>query len=211
MSNGGSLDLFDVGIINCVGSGGVSNGSSGYLEMFNCFVYNDQGSGLVNYGYAWITSGTQITYCSATMSGGVINSSGATLVVDGESYIANNSATTSGGGIANLGTLTMSGGAMLWNNTAAERGGGLYVTQGGTASLTDTSLENNQVTDTSDGGGGGIYVNTNSSVTLVSGCYISENTCATAGGGNGIYASAGSTLNPNESANDIFDDIVNNS
>ena len=90
-------------------------------------------------------------------------------------------------------------------NTCTVFGAGLYSL--GTAELTDVYMEYNQATNTTEARGGAIYLR-DCTVTLVSGCTVTNNTCQATGGGNGICRWVGATFNGNPELNTINDNSV---
>jgi hypothetical protein len=176
---------------------------------------------IVNSGVTATIDTLSITQCNisaAAMSGGAINNAGTLLLSN--SGVSGSSAPT-GGGITNTGTLTLQnsqitgntasvagfgvrGGGIYSNGTLkaynsiisgnrAYLGGGLYV-YGGTASLTNTTIQGNVVS----GLGGGLIIgsfhNNPATVNMIN-CTVSGNsavgTRAATGVGGGIQAIAG--------------------
>ncbi len=132
---------------------------------------NQDGGGIDNLGTVTVTS---CTFNSNTGSagGGVANDGMMTIT---NSTLVNNSADF-GGGIENEGTLTVTG-SQFQTNTATF-GGGVDNEDGGTATLTSTTLTSNSASSF----GGGIYYSGTSPLTVTN-CTLSKNTAAESGGG----------------------------
>src|SRR5262249_17048240 len=83
----------------------------------------------------------------------------------------------------------------LFGNTAVDAGGGIY--NAGSATVSNSTLGNATLQNSTDGEGGGIY---NRGMLTVSGCTVSGNNASTHGGG--IYNAA--ALGPLTDRNSIF-------
>ncbi len=119
-------------------------------------------------------------------NGGGLHVTGAGTVTINGGAVNGNSAGAEGGGLWNgTGTMTIDGTEIL-NNTAAgagadQGGGGIYNLNGGTLSIEDATISQNQATGTL-GSGGGILNDVGSQLSI-SNSTISGNTAIRAGGG----------------------------
>ncbi len=132
------------------------------------------GAGITNTGGNVTLIDSVISSNTATIAdgGGIRNSSGGTLLVRG-STINNNFSDANGGGIANISTTT--GAVTILNstlsqNSAAANGGGVFTA----ANAVNTTIVNSTITQnvaesgqSSSGTGGGIFVGTGGTETLV--------------------------------------------
>ncbi|MBQ7029228.1 MAG: hypothetical protein IJN32_03190, partial [Thermoguttaceae bacterium] len=211
--------------------GGVSVAKNGTLTLSNSTVVNNiasaaGGGGLQLYGQATLTDSTIFGNSSPTYGGGVNVDAVATIVnceivgntakygggihTDAtrgvltltDSTVADNVATSQGGGLAGGGSETIENvvfsenlasqgggiyasgaltatGLTIFGNTATD-GGGLYVAGTGAATLADSTISNNAAGET--GQGGGLYVVGTGTATLADST-ISDNTAAWGGGG----------------------------
>ena len=158
--NGGMADLKDVAITNNLADqednqsgdgGGIYN--TGRLTLRGSRVGDNSttavGGGIGNAG-ALTLDRSAISGNIARSGGGLYNTGTATLT--NSTFRENRTTYYSGGGIDNRGTLSMIGGT-LNGNVATEGGSGLYNADTGTATLTNSIVRGNSV---SDGSGGGI-------------------------------------------------------
>ena len=103
--------------------------------------------------------------------------------------IKNNTATSGGGIYVNKGTihssLTEGKSLLIENNTATKDGGGLYITNGGSFTMSSGEISNNSTTS---GDGGGVFMQ-DGSVTITNGT-IRNNVSANYGGGLYVYNSS---------------------
>jgi len=134
---------------NASGGGGVQN--AGALTLLECTVSNNATG-------------------AASAGGGIRNVETMSIV---RSVISDNSSLLSGGGLVNFGDLTMTASTVSGNN-AVNFGGGI-VTSGGTMTLSDSTVADNEAAT-----GGGL---TNDGVLTVERTTISGNTASAFGGG----------------------------
>ncbi len=119
-------------------------------------------------------------------NGGDVNISGGT--------ISGNTAAADGGGIWNgTGSLTIDGGTLINNDTASGTGGGGIFNDGGTLTTSSTVRISTNSADGIDGAGGGIYNNTDGTLTL-NATTISGNTANSVGGGIEDNSGTGGTV-----------------
>jgi hypothetical protein len=146
------------------------------------------GGGLFNEGAATVTN-TTFDANSGPLDGGnvLVGSAQATdhpsLVGTNVTITGNTGGGQAGGGVAVLAhaTLTMSGGTIGHNTAAA--GGGLYVQEGGTATLTRTTVSGNTANSSAGGNGGGVV---NSGSLTISNSVVSGNSAVTGVAGTGV-------------------------
>jgi fibronectin-binding autotransporter adhesin len=154
----------------------------------------DTGGGIAVGGTLTVSDASEITGNSATGTGGGIGVlDGGILNVTGSTIAGNTAA--SGGGISNSGTLTLNDAQIMTNAAASGYGGGLDNQQGGTATLSYSTVEGN----TADFGGGGIDNSSTLSLTVST---VATNTAGADGGGisdegGGALTVADSTLSGN--------------
>jgi LPXTG-site transpeptidase (sortase) family protein len=177
--------------------GGILYGS-GTLNITNSTIsgnFATDGAGIYNWGTLTILS-SEFTSNSAYDWGGGINNGGS-LIVD-NSIFSDNYAATYGGGIHNgSGTLILTH-STLSNNQAYE-GGGMTIL-GGTVTVMNSTFYANSSYYIPDGGGGGIYLQTNLGSLTVMNSTLSANSAPIGGG---IYNFIGSVT--------LFNTIVANS
>jgi hypothetical protein len=144
----------------------------------------EPGGGVFNEGTLTLSSCRIINNRSKGSGGGISNADGAHLTLN-DCLVANNTITNGGGGagIASEGdslptTLTINR-SQVMNNTAplTITGGGLYIT-GTNASLTDSTIAGNEVSESS--GGGGIFQF--GGTLSLDRCTVSDNHANTGGG-----------------------------
>ena len=126
-----------------------------------------------------------ITGNTATWGGGLFFSSSSAMILDCE--IVSNSAKWGGGLSCELTDLRIEG-STIEMNTAESGGGGGVIFNGGSPTITDCTVSDNQATP--DGFGGGIYCY--SSSPTIDNCTISGNQINPYGTGAGIYCHEGS-------------------
>ncbi len=169
--------------------GGIDN--VGMLTVSNSDVLNNTGSGIFNHGTATISG--SILSGNSNWGGAGILTDGTLTVID--STLSGNSASSYGGGIANMGTGTaVVIGSTLTGNSASNNGGGIF--NQGTLTLSSSTLTGN--TAGYDGGGvwSGYYA-----TTTVSGSTVSGNSAAYEGGG--IWNNGRNTLTVENSSSII--------
>ena len=146
-----------------------------------------------------VTTGT-IDYNEADDGGGIYcNASGAKIMLEKAGNISSNEARDGdGGGIYNNcdGTSIELDGASIASNTAEGDGAGLYLDDGATVNLKDSSITKNKSEFlnpsgyvTPSGDGGGIYINDDGTVITLDSSHISSNN-VDYGDGGGIYDNA---------------------
>lgn len=145
---------------------------------------------------------------SANFGGGIYSAGGAPILTVSNSTFTGNSATSSGGGIYNLGlndkTLAVSN--STFSDNSAGGGGGIY-TIGGTMTVSDSVFSGNSAGDESSGGGGISYGNFIGSFNLstVSTTTFSNNSALGDGGGvrnSGMLTISNCTLTGNDALGD---------
>ena len=107
---------------------------------------------------------------TAAKGGGIYNSSGATLIMDGGNIKDNTSNDLSGGGIFNLGTATINGGTISGNSTA-ENGNGGGINNSNVLILNGGTIKNNTCT----ANGAGIYTTSSGSVQVSGSPVVTDN------------------------------------
>ncbi len=177
--NGGS---FTSNIASAFG-GGVYNLFS--MEVRNSTFNTNQaqqrdGGGLYNAGGANLTVDNDIfSRNTAGRFGGGLHNSGGAFATVVNSVITDNTAILAGGGISSFGTIGSLDNALIRGNQttgSGSAGGGVF--NGGLANITNTSLLNNITA----GLGGGIYNDTNATLTLRANSLVSGNRAADGGG-----------------------------
>ena len=176
-------------------------------------IYNYHGTMNPTDGFITLSNCTIINNSTATSGGGIRNIGGTVAIVD--CNLLDNSATNSGGGISNEGGLVtindsiFSGNAadLAYHATSNLGGGGIFngmnlIAPGavaGSAALTNCTLAGNSSglggISAIIGQGGGIYTDTNSTLTLRR-CMVSGNSASQSGGG--IYCDTNSAITLNE-------------
>jgi hypothetical protein len=115
---------------------------------------------------------------------------GITATIEGLKISGGSAGTSNGGGIANLGgTLTLQN--LIVENNQAQLGGGIF-NQGGTTTLLNTIVRNNTAGSGTSGAGGGIS-NQSGTVNIQGSSQIVNNIAASIGGG--VSNDSGGTLN----------------
>ena len=149
--------------------GGISNNASG-TAMVTTITFNSnfkfiegggiffsEGGGIYNAGTLSLSGGSVVSNV-AEVGGGLYNARDAAVSISGGSIQGNDA--LHGGGIANVGgTLTLTNSVLVVGNSAGI-GGGIYHIEDGSASVTDTTINNNTADGTvsPSGQGGGIYI-----------------------------------------------------
>ena len=176
--NGGS---FTSNIASVFG-GGVYNLFS--MEVRNSTFNTNQaqqrdGGGLYNAGGANLTVDNDIfSRNTAGRFGGGFHNSGGALATVVNSVITDNTASLAGGGISSFGTIGLDNALIRGNQATGSGSAGGGVFNGGLANITNTSLLN----DITAGLGGGIYNDTNATLTLRANSLVSGNRAADGGG-----------------------------
>ena len=138
---------------------------------------------------------------ASNQGGGLWNQTGSSLVLQGSTEIADNSADTGqGGGIYNKGTLSALDSIFEGNSNGLD-GGALFNTRTGNATLTSVELDNN----VSGRAGGAIA---NFGTLTLSGSEVSSNTAAVVGGGVFTDPEATTTESNNTFINNVPQDTV---
>ena len=209
-------------LCDCASSEGKITGGAGFTQnnftygggVYNLGTFNMYGGKISNntaqygggvYNGDFLTAATFNMY-GGTISGnsgnGVYNNTKSTFTMSGGQITGNTG--SYGGGLYNGNIAKMTGG-IIGENTADTKGGGVY--NSGSFEMSGGKIINNKVTGTdknSNGHGGGICTNVNSSVTQLSGtAEISGNTAEYYGGGvcnyNGTLTIDGAAINNNTS------------
>ncbi len=198
--------LATTGVNGDGGGGGIYNHSNGNLTLRRSMLQNNYaesgGGGLFNPGTATLSNVT-VTMNQAFDFGGGVDSNGTTRIVDSlierntamrgggiwigslgdmtihRTIVSNNTATVSGGGLANDGSVRLDH-TQLLDNTAVD-GGGMFTA--GTAVVRYSSVSGNQAifdNDDMGGDGGGIH---NVIGLVLTYSTLSNNTAASGGGG----------------------------
>jgi len=131
----------------------------------------------------------------ATYNSGAIRLANGTLTIKEGCYVSGNycigsSEDNAGGGISVQGTgkvILEKGAFVQYNTVETYGGGGIYLQKSGSSAEIYGTIQGNNAPD-----GGGIYANTETTVTL-NGATISNNTATSSGGG--IYATGTTTVN----------------
>jgi len=157
----------------------------------------ENGSGSNQGGGVELLTGAQVTldntivqHNSANYGGGVFVESGTVMTTTNGTQIYSNTAIVLGGGARVIGNFSGGPGTSI-NSNKAPSGGGLAITTG---SATLTGLNNyvlQNVSSSTDGKGGGVYVSGNGIINLNAYVQIRQNTAAEGGG---IYASEASII-----------------
>lgn len=145
---------------------------------------NSKGGGLVNSGYALIQNSSVSANIAQIQAGGILNISGAILVLDSCMIQANRILhnTSYGGGIYNQGTVTIRGSDFIQNESKSD-GGGFYNASSASTTISESRFyKNNASGNSTMAGGGGIF---NAGILNINRSYLCNNT--TSGSGGGIY------------------------
>jgi hypothetical protein len=135
---------------------------------------NQSGGGINNQGTLTVTSCSFLSNTSTDDVGGGIANDG-TLTITNSTFEDNSAAI--GGGIDNEGTLTVTGSTIESNTATDSAGGGIDNEDGGTATITSTTLTSNSAFSV----GGGIFYSGTSPMTVTD-CTLSSNTARSGGG-----------------------------
>jgi hypothetical protein len=204
--NNGNLTLTDVTLsantapgAGNEGGGLSSEGAGAHLTMTDCTVANNTGGngGGLFVGGTTTAALTRVTVTAntATTGGAGISNSG-TLTVNGSTVAYNTGLGTNfvGGGILNLtnGTLSFTSSALL-GNVSQGSGGGVW-SIGTLLAVSDSTVANNTAfTDSGNGGGGGIRVDTGP-LTLLNATITGNNDASGAATNAGGVSFGGSTF-----------------
>jgi hypothetical protein len=183
-TTGGNATTID----GSAGAGSTVDITDGPVTLRNLTVTGGDGLGAgldVRSGATTLES-VNVTGNNGTNGGGMYIETGATVMLNNYSNVQSNTATSNGGGARVWGTL-IGNNATFYNNTALN--GGAISLPDGSVQLTGGSVYYNSATGTStNGNGGGIAMESDSSLTL-SDVMVGGNTAAIQGGG--IYANSG--------------------
>ncbi|MCH8061585.1 MAG: hypothetical protein IH861_03680 [Chloroflexi bacterium] len=181
VAGGGTLRLDHLTVRNGAATGGTVLAPEG------------RGGALFNRGIVELTNVSVMDNLVSNDGGGIFNNAGGTLTVT-DSAVDDNSAGESGGGIDSRGDTTVIGSSISDNSAAtliARPGGGLFNGEGGTMSITDSTISGNSATNA-----GGI-ANGNGTITL-NDSTVNDNTATDSGGGivnaSGVAATATMTI-----------------
>ncbi len=173
----GELTIADNGTLSILGLGANELSISGNNTSRVFFVHSDS---TVTIGGLTISNGNGVGAGSSNQGGGIYIDNNATLTLN-SSTVSNNSVTTTGGGIINLGGSLHILNSTVSGNTGSSFGGGIRNI--GSADIINSTISGNSATF-----GGGIS-NEESTITLINSTV--SNNSATAGGG--IYGDAPGT------------------
>ncbi len=181
--NFGDVVFRDGAMSNNVSQGAGSWNLAGSMTVINSFLTGNSGGNnfgaiangdFANGAASLVVRGTTITGSSSFQGAGIANLAGSTASVSG-SLIAFNEA-RDGGGIQTAGSLTLTNTDVVFNT--AQRGGGIKVVAGSLV-VRDSSITNNEATD-SNGHGGGVEVEQGNA--LIVRTDVSSNTAANGAG-----------------------------
>ena len=130
-NNASQVFVVDTGVTATISGLTIENGSTSSLN-------DGQGAGIVSNGTLTINN-SDLVDNNAYIGGGVQNSGN--LTVTG-SRLSDNTGSYIGGGIDNTGTLVVTG-SIVSGNTSGEGGGGIMTFGGGTATVTDSTVSDN--------------------------------------------------------------------
>ena len=143
-----------------------------------------------------------------TLGGGLFLSEGATVSIEENTRILQNSATDYGAGvyISNGAKVYVNSSSHITENTGAQCGGGVYIADGGyfrTHQGSGAYITLNTATQ-----GGGVYLDDNATYEMY-GCYVRANSVTESGQGSGIFVSGNATFKISGAAevtnpNDIY-------
>lgn len=180
-----------------VGSTIIINGNGGGLTI----IQGNATAGLANNRIIQVRTGGNLTLNNLTIRNG--RCAGSCVDVDGDHY------PNSGGGILNNGTLNVTNCTFSGNSSTVAHGGGIYNSAGSTLNVSNSNFTSNRALDFGSGGGifnGGTLTLTNSTL---SGNYVID---GTGGGlfNNGTMNLLNSTLSANYSTNGLGGGLLNN-
>lgn len=180
ISGGAKVTINGTGTIDGTGKGAENDGSVIVVEGKN----NNQS--VLTFDGPTVTGGTGTTNGSHGKAGGGIlvkadTKADASLILKGGDINRNTADTGGGIYIATNGSFAMEGGTVSNNTANTHEGGGIFYS-GKSGSITGGSIINNETMTTGDWGGGGIFVN-NSSTLTISSASITNNTAQGLGGG----------------------------
>ena len=153
-------------------------------------------------GVLTLTQGGTVN--ATSLSGGIKESNGGAVYVEGGTFTMENGSTVTGGNITgnggavyvDSGTFTMNGGTITGGQ--AQYGGGVYIDTDGTFTMNGNAvIEGNKATQNNKGGGG-VYVN-NGTFTMSGGTIGGDNK-NTAMNGGGVYVDANGSFTMNGNA-----------
>lgn len=182
--------------IGTITGGNAINGGAVYSEgtlniaggTFTANRATKNGGGVYSTGTLTVTGGV-FSENTADSSGAAIYSSGTAVVENAN--ISDNIRATDGGAIANYGTMTVID-CTINNNTATNSGGGIYNSSNNADNPCTLEISGNTTISYNNAKqGGGIFADTNSTVTLTSG-ELKRNT--TSGEGGGVYVQTDATF-----------------
>lgn len=154
----------------------------------------ENGGGIYGYNGVRLTlSGEALISENKTedSGGGIALMEGSSVTLEGGT-VADNIANRSGGGVyIHTGTVTMKGGTVSGNDCGQD-GGGIYSADS-TIDMSDGSIEENQSCLKTTNGGGAIYANNDSTLTICGG-QIVNNSIGEGLGGGAIYTHSNATL-----------------
>jgi predicted outer membrane repeat protein len=213
-NNGATLSLIDSEIISSTAEMGGGIYNAGALTLTNVMLKNnatlERGGGLYNSSTARATLiDTAILSGTAALDGGGISNHG-TLTMDGSTVAYNTmSGTGSAGGIRNSGSMTITNSTIAQNTVLTGAGGGIHHSGGSKLVIVDSEIISNtseykgaglwtwgdaELTRVTIGGnesilgdGGGIGMDSSSTMTLIDSTIIS-NTASSYGGGISTYS-----------------------
>ena len=209
INSGAQLSLTGSSVIsNTALYGGGLNNSGGMMALANSSVISgtasDGGGGIYNGGGGAVTlTNSSVIDSIAGAGGGILNDDGA-LTMTGSTIRHNSAFPISGGGGGGIfngrgGTLIMIASTVLSNTSAFGSGGGGIFNDGGTLTLTGTSVSYNGVLAVSGfGGGGGIFNDSGGALAMIASSVLSNT--SDNGFGGGIFNGDGSTLTVTTSA-----------
>ncbi|WP_314178201.1 hypothetical protein [Streptomyces winkii] len=182
VTDGGTLSLNSLTLSggNLTGSnGGAALNEEGTLNLNRTHVKNnhaDMGGGVTNDGGRFDLDRSTFERNSSTQwGGGVFNTDGGTMTMEGGALVRNRAVNNNGGGLENIDGTASLNHVSVRGNTALQ-GGGIRQTLGSTLRLKSTDVRDNIAVT-----GGGISNNA-STATLVR-SLVTHNTAITAGGG----------------------------
>jgi hypothetical protein len=172
--------------------------SGGTLTMGERITLKNNSSNGGEGGGVRVDGGGTFVMNGGEMSGNAVsggNGGGGAVYVIGNSIftmnggtISNNTSGIYGGGVyVNSGKFNMSGDSKISGNTSVKNGGGVYA-NGCAFQMSNGTISSN--TSTTEGNGGGLYLSSNSSLTMTGGVFSGN----TAINGNGVYINGTFTM-----------------